>query len=124
MQSTWAATWDTTQFNHINITIGTQFNFWITDDSATDITDTAIIDMLKQETHILFGYWNAIIKSSAVEKPWDFIMVWLSENLSGDQFYKQYFKLIKKCREILSGNIRVLSGLWESRDLYFGHERE
>ena len=47
-------------------------------------------------------------------------MVWLRENLSGDKFRDQYSELIKKCREIISGNIRVLSGKWETKDFNYG----
>lgn len=120
VQSVWKATWDAAQFNLINTIIGTQFNFWITGDAATDITDTEITEILKQETHILFGYWSALVKSSGYDRPWDFIMVWIRENLSGDQFRNQYYNLIKKCREIISGNIRVISGKWETKNLDYG----
>ena len=48
-------------------------------------------------------------------------MAWLQENLSGDKFRDQYFELIKKCREIISGNIRVLSGKWESKNFNYGY---
>lgn len=47
-------------------------------------------------------------------------MIWLRENLSGDKFHNQYEKLIKKCREIISGNIRVLSGEWKSEKFNYG----
>ena len=47
-------------------------------------------------------------------------MVWLRENLSGDKFRDQYSELIKKCREIISGNKRVLSGEWETKNLDYG----
>lgn len=51
-------------------------------------------------------------------------MAWLRENLSGDQFQKQYSELITKCKEILSGNLKVISGLWESREFNYGYNED
>jgi hypothetical protein len=107
VESIWSSTWDTTQFDHINKMLGSMFNFWITDDTATDITDTQVVGMLAAETHILFGMWNAIIKMSAVTNPWDFIRVWMYDNLAGNKFYEFYSILIKKCQEILYGRISM-----------------
>ena len=57
--------------------------------------------MLAAETHKLFGYWNALIKSSAVNRPWEWIQVWLNDNLEGDDFFRRYRLLIEKCKNIL-----------------------
>ena len=106
VESIWATEWDTTQFDNINVVLGTQFNFWITEDGDTDIVDSAITSMLKQETHILFAFWKGMIKISAVTNPWDFINVWINDHLSGDDFFRRYETLIGKCKTIL-GNKKM-----------------
>ena len=104
VESIWATTWDTTQFGHINALIGTKFNFWINDAPATDITSVLIVSMLAAETNELFAYWNAIIKSSSVTNPWDFIRIWINEHFIGDRFLEYYEKTIEKCKKLLNKN--------------------
>ena len=101
VESIWSTLWDTTQFGHINVIIGTKFNYYITDDGATDITNTAVTTMLAAETNELFALWNSMIKESAVTNPWDFIRLWMDQHLSGDKFYRRYSILIKKAQQIL-----------------------
>lgn len=121
VESIWSTTWDTTRFNFINVLIGTQFNFWITDDSETDITDAKVTEMLKQETHALFAFWNAITKIESTNNPWDFISVWINDHLSGDDFYRRYRLLIEKCARMLNQTETVevvsISGFGASSDL-------
>lgn len=105
VESIWAAVWNTTQFDFINVLIGTEFNFWITGDGDTDITDAKVTGMLKQTTHKLFGYWNALIKSSAVTNPWDWVHMWLSEI----DFSIHYKNLIRTARDILYGRMEMVS---------------
>ena len=89
--------------------MGTEFNFWITEDGATDITNTAITTMLAAQVHKLFAYWNAIIKIETVSNPWDFIMVWINDNIMGDNFYYKFEKLIKKAQDILYGRFEMVT---------------
>ena len=100
VESIWSSIWDTTQFNHINKLIGTKFNFYITGDGGTDITDSEITTMLESETHELFAFWNAKIKTSAVDRPWDWIRVWFEQSLSGNKFYNKYSILIIQAQSI------------------------
>ena len=102
VEGIWNTLWVTAQFDFINALIGTQFNFWITDDGGTDVTDTKVKEILKAETHVLFAFWNAIIKIEGVNNPWNFISVWINDHLSGDDFYRRYKLLIEKCARILS----------------------
>ena len=97
VESIWATGWDTTQFGYINVIIGTEFNFYITGDGDTDIVDTKVTGMLKETTHKLFGYWNAMVKSSAVVNPWNWVHVWLNEI----DFAERYKNLITKAKNIL-----------------------
>jgi len=62
--------------------------------------------MLAAQTHKLFGRWNAIVKSSAVHNPWDFINVLLSKM----DFEREFRSVIRKARKILELNITELSG--------------
>lgn len=121
VESIWSTFWDTTKFNFINVLIGTQFNFWITDDAGTDITDTEVKEILKQETHALFAFWNAITKIESTSNPWEFISVWMNDYLSGDDFYRRYRLLIEKCARILSQTEAIelvsLAGFGASSDL-------
>lgn len=109
VESVWSTPWSTTQFNHVNVIIGTEFNFYITGDGNTDITDTRVTSMLKQTTHKLFGYWNATIKTNRVTKPWNWIQIWLAEA----DFSVRYENLIKIARNVLYppiasvGNLKV-----------------
>lgn len=121
VESIWAVAWDTTQFGNINVVIGTMFNFWITGDGGTDITETKITTMLAAETHILFAYWNAMVKESAITNPWEFINQWIQVHLSGDKFYQHYANLIEECKLINNNretlDIASLSGFGASNDL-------
>ena len=105
VESIWSAAWDTTQFDNINALLGTKFNFWITGEGDTDITNTGIVAMLAAETHELFALWNSMIKETAVTDPWDFIRLWNDEHLTGDRFYERYFNLIKKCQDVLNEKV-------------------
>jgi len=71
------------------------------EDGATDITDAAVTSMLAAQTHKLFGRWDALIKSSAVTNPWDFINILLSEM----DFAREFRSVIRKARKILGQNI-------------------
>jgi len=62
--------------------------------------------MLAAQTSKLFARWNALIKSSAVTNPWDFINILLSEM----DFAREFRSVIRKARKILGQNITDLSG--------------
>ncbi len=109
VEGIWDKLWDTDQFGFINILLGTQFNFWITNDGATDITNTKIKPMLEAETNILFAYWRAIVKIETVTAPWEFINVWIRDNLQGDKFFYFYQRLIKTCQDILYGSMEMVT---------------
>ena len=100
VESIWSANWDTAQFDHINKLIGTEFNFYITQDGGTDITDTKVTTMLAAQTHKLFARWNALIKSSAVVNPWDFINILISEM----DFEREFKSVIEGAKTILGEN--------------------
>lgn len=107
IESIWSTTWNATQFMYVNVIIGTEFNFYITGDGNTDITDTKVKSMLTQTTHKLFGYWNAIIKTNGVVNPWDWIQIWLSEA----DFSVRYKSLIKIARDVLYPPIASVGNL-------------
>jgi len=54
--------------------------------------------MLAAQTHKLFARWNALIKSSAVTNPWDFINILLSEM----DFEREFRSVITKSKKILN----------------------
>jgi hypothetical protein len=102
VESIWSANWDTTQFDHINKLIGTEFNFYITQDGGTDIIDTKVTTMLAAQTHKLFARWNALIKSSAVVNPWDFINILISE-----MDFKREFNDVIEAAKIILGESKI-----------------
>lgn len=103
VESMFAEAWDSTQFGHFNVLIGTRFNAWIQGPklSGTDITDPGIVELLKNETHAFFLFFTMMIKQQAVTDPWQFISVWIEENLSGDLFYNRFQLLIDMCAKAL-----------------------
>lgn len=105
VESVWSHTWDTTQFDFVNVIIGTEFNFYITGDGDTDVTDSKVTGMLKQTSHKLFGYWNALIKTNDVVNPWDWIQIWLAE----EDFSVRYRNLIKNAQDILYGSMEMVT---------------
>ena len=105
VESIWSKAWDTTQFDFVNVTIGTEFNFYITGDGNTDITNTKVTSMLKETTHKLFGYWNALIKTNNVHDPWGWIQIWLAEA----DFSVRYRNLIKNAQDILYPSIEMVT---------------
>lgn len=107
VESVWSTEWSTTQFNFVNVIIGTEFNFYITGDGNTDITDTKVTSMLKQTTHKLFGYWSAIIKTNDVGDPWAWVRNWLDEV----DFSVRYKNLIKMAQRILYPPIASVGNL-------------
>jgi len=105
VESIWSTTWDTAQFDFINILIGTEFNFYITGDAATDITSTKVTEMLKAQTHRLFARWAALISSSKPTDPWSFIGALLSEL----NFKREFRDVIKTSQDILYGNMELVT---------------
>lgn len=95
--------------------IGEQFNFYITGDAGTDITDTRVTGMLASQTHNLI--FELFLTSKAGKfHSWDNIFLQLLQI----DFVARYFNLIKQARIILSENVRVISGTWETKNFNFG----
>ena len=101
VESIWDHAWATARFDLINIAIGTRFNFWINGIAQTDITDTSVKAILAVETNDLFAYWNSLAKVEKTVQPWDFITLWLNNNLMGDGFHNYFRETITKCKELL-----------------------
>jgi hypothetical protein len=101
VESIWDTEWVTARFDFINIALGTRFNFWITGNAATDITDTKVVKLLEVESNDMFAYWAALAKVEKTVNPWDFIQIWMKENFMGDGFLNYFRELILECRKIL-----------------------
>lgn len=109
VESIWNTAWATARFDFINIALGGRFNFWITGDAGTDITNVLITDLLEVESNDLFAYWNAIAKVEKTVNPWDFIQIWMANNLMGDGFLTYFEKTIEKCKNIIGeGGIEMV----------------
>jgi len=89
----------------MNVHIGTQFNFWITGDSATDIADTKVTHMLAAITHQLIFelYMNA--RSSKLFSRWDVAL----SDMGRINFKYRYKDLIKECQDILYGSFEMVT---------------
>jgi len=71
--------------------------------------------MLKSQTHALIFELYLTSKAGKFHS-WDNIFIHLLQI----DFKDRYFNLIKQAREILSGNLRVISGEWESKKFDYG----
>lgn len=110
VESIWNTAWETIRFDFINIELGTRFNFWITGDAATDITDSKVVKLLEVESNGMFAFWNAMAKIEKTVNPWDFIDIWMKEHMAGDQFYDFFKIMIEKCKNILNeGGIELVT---------------
>jgi hypothetical protein len=121
VESIWDDTFDTTRFDKLNKHIGRKFNFWITGETGTDITDTDITEILAAETTDLILYYYSIAKERKVADPWDFINIAISKLAMGDNF-KRYFRgVIEICRKKLGETevveFHTVGGLGSTNDI-------
>lgn len=71
--------------------------------------------MLASQTHALI-FELYLTSKAAKYHSWDNMFLQLLQI----DFKNRYFNLIKQAKEIISGNTRVISGKWESKEFEYG----
>ena len=103
-ESIWDTTFVTARFDKINIRIAEQLNFWVTDNAANQVTNTAVTPILEQLSEEILLELIQASKSYAVEKPWDFIQANVARISS--KILENYDIILKKISKIL-GNTGI-----------------
>ena len=72
-ESIWETILETVRFDKINIRIAEQLNFWVNDDSTSQVTNTAVTPVLEQISEEILFDLLASAKLEKVTNPWDFV---------------------------------------------------
>ena len=80
----------------MNKYIGQQFNFYINEDSNTDVTSTKVTKMLESQTHALIFELYLTSKAGKFHS-WDNMFIQLLQI----DFSRRYYSLIEKAKIIL-----------------------
>ena len=115
-QSIWGATLDATRFGKIGVRIAEILNFLVHGDATTNVTDAGCLPILEQiSEEILISLLNAA-KVDKFTDVWRFIQANVTK--MDWEYYDNH--LIRKIKEKITGNVKVISGEWESKELRFG----
>jgi len=117
-QSIWNVALDATRFSKIGIRIAEQLNFWITGDATEQITNTAVTPILEQLSEEILLDLITAAKAYSPTQPWDFIQANVIR--ISHRILVNYGIILLRIKEVLSGNFRVISGLWESKEFDYG----
>lgn len=98
-ESIWDTSLDTTRFDKAGVRIAEQLNFWVNDDSTSQVTNGAVTPILEQlSEEILFDLYS----SAKIEKPvnpWDFVQTNVVR--VSWRILRNYDKLLDKIKKIL-----------------------
>jgi len=114
----WDVTIDPTRFDKIGLRIAKILNFWVTGNAEEQVIDTAVTPILEQLSEEILLDLITAAKAYSPTQPWDFIqanVIRVSNRILGN-----YGIILKRIKEKLSGNFRVISGLWESKEFNYG----
>lgn len=115
-ENIWGTTIDTTRFEKIGIRIAEILNFLVHGDATTNVTDTGCLPILEQISEEILFDLIAAAKGSDSVVPWVFIQANISK--MNWKYYDNH--LIRKVKEKITGNVKVISGEWKTKNLDFG----
>jgi len=72
-ESIWDVALTTARFAKIGVRIAEQLNFWVNDDSTTQVTNTAVTPVLEQLSEEILLDLITAAKAYSPTQPWDFI---------------------------------------------------
>ena len=106
-ESIWETTLETARFDKINIRIAEQLNFWVNDDSTSQVTSTAVTPVLEQISEEILFDLLASAKLEKLTNPWNFVqanIVRISWRILGN-----YDKLLYKIQTKLYGRFEMVT---------------
>ena len=117
-ESIWSTVLNPTRFGKIGTRIAEVLNFLVHGDATTNVTDAGCLPILEQISEEILFDLIAAAKGSDSVVPWVFIQANVSK--MNWKYYDNH--LIRKIKEKITGNVKVISGEWKTRNLNFGRD--
>lgn len=98
-QSIWSVSLDATRFGNIGVRIAEQLNFWVNDDSTSQVVNTAVTPIMEQLSEEILLDLITAAKAYSPTQPWDFIQANVIRVSS--RILSNYKIILKKIKNIL-----------------------